>query len=267
MFIFRFTDPGERRAMKTTIKTILFAALTTVAALAGPASAFAHVSIHPNTVPAGAFATLDVRVPGEQQGAHVTKVDILLPAGFTDVDYEAVPGWSVKVIERKLSAPVHDDGETIDAEVAQLVWTWTGPLGQVGDGQFIQFPLSVAIPEDASGKALEFRTVQSYSDGQTVHWIDPSLDAEHPSPRINVTAKGGAVEDVAGEEAGPVAGQTGPVASTDGSTGTATPIASKGSDNASKGLAIVALVLGALGLLVASVALASARRRAPRQGR
>jgi uncharacterized protein YcnI len=250
--------------MKTTIKMTLFAMLTTVAALAGPAGAFAHVSIHPNTVPAGAFATLDVRAPGEQEGAHVTKVDVLFPAGFTDVDYEAVPGWSVKVIERKLTTAVHEDGETIDAEVSQLVWTWTGPLGQVGDGQFIQFPVSVAIPDDASGKALEFRTVQSYSDGQSVHWIDPSLSAEHPSPRINVTAKGGAIEDIAGDEAGPSAGQTRPVSSAGGPTSALTPVVSKGSGGASKGLAIVALVLGALGLLTALAALVTTRRKRAR---
>jgi uncharacterized protein YcnI len=247
--------------MKTTIKMIPFATLATVAALACPAGALAHISIHPNIVPAGAFATLDIRVPGEQQGAHVTTVDVLFPAGFTDVDYQAVPGWSVKVIERKPATPVHEDGETIDAEIAQVVWMWTGPLGQVGDGQFIQFPLSVAIPQDASGKPLEFRTVQSYSDGQTVHWIDPSLSGEHPSPRIDVTAKGGAIEDVAGDEAGPSAKQTEPISSAAGSTSPVTPVASKSSTGASKGLAIVALTVGALGLLTALFALVTTRRR------
>ena len=242
--------------MKTINKFILFAAFTTIAALACATSALAHISIHPNTAPAGAFATLDVRVPGEQQGAHVTKVDVLFPAGFTDVDYEAVPGWSVKVIERKLATPVHSDGETIETEIAQLVWTWTGPLGEVGDGQFIQFPLSVAIPEDASGKTLEFRTVQRYSDGQTVHWIDPSLDAEHPSPRINVTAKGGAIEDVAGEEAGPTAGQSGPSASaSEAATNAST------SSGASKGLALAALIVGALALLAALCTLVRTRHK------
>jgi uncharacterized protein YcnI len=245
--------------MKTINKIILFAACTTIALFAGAASALAHISIHPNTVPAGAFATLDVRVPGEQQGAHVTKVDVLFPTGFTDVDYEAVPGWSVKVIERKLTTPLHSDGETIDSEIAQLVWTWTGPLGEVSDGQFIQLPLSVAIPSDAAGKALEFRTVQTYSDGQVVHWIDPSLDAEHPSPRINVTAKGGAIEDVAGDEAGPIAGQTGATRSS-GATGEAATN-SGASGGASKGLALAALIVGALGLLTALFTLLSTRRR------
>jgi uncharacterized protein YcnI len=244
--------------MKTINKIILFAACTAIALFACATSALAHISIHPNTIPAGAFATLDVRVPAEQQGAHVTKVDVLFPAGFSDVDYEAVPGWSVNVIERKLATPLRSDGETIDSEIAQLVWTWTGPLGEVSDGQFIQLPLSVAIPSDAAGKALEFRTVQSYSDGQVVHWIDPSLDAEHPSPRINVTAKGGAIEDVAGDEAGPVAGQTG-TAESGPPTGEATTSAGS-SSGSSKGLALAALIVGALALVTALFTLLSTRR-------
>src|SRR5580704_12925759 len=127
-------------------------------ALVAPASAGAHISLHPNTIPADAFATLDVRVPGEQEGAHVTKVDVLFPQGFTGVDYENVPGWSTRVIETRLATPLKEDGETIDTEVSQIVWTWTGPLGKVDNGQFINFPLSLAIPADATGKALEFKT-------------------------------------------------------------------------------------------------------------
>jgi uncharacterized protein YcnI len=232
-------------------------ALVAATALVAPASAAAHISLHPNTIPAGAFATLDVRVPGEQQGAYVKKVDVLFPQGFVGVDYENVPGWSTKVIETKLATPIEEDGEKIDTEVSQIVWTWTGPLGQVNDGQFVNLPLSLAIPADAAGKALEFRTVQTYSNGQIVHWIDPSLEAEHPSPRINVTAKGGVIEEIAGAEAGPSAGQTGPSAS----TGSSSPAVVKStSSGASKGLGIAALIIGALGLLTGLMALALARR-------
>jgi uncharacterized protein len=218
------------------------------------AAADAHISLHPNTIPAGAFATLDVRVPGEQEGAHVTKVDVLFPPGFVGVNYENVPGWSTKIIESKLATPIVKDGETIDTEVSQILWTWIGPLGKVNNGQFVNFPLSLAIPANVAGTSLEFRTVQSYSNGQIVHWIDPSLTAEHPSPRINVTAKGGAIEDIAGEEAGPHPNQT-PTPAT--ATTTATAPSSKGD---SKGLAIAALALGALGLIAGLAALARTRR-------
>jgi uncharacterized protein len=190
-------------------------------------------------------------VPGEQEGAHVTKVDLLFPPGFTAADYENVPGWSTKVIEAKLATPITRDGETVDSEISQIVWTWTGPLGKVDNAQFIQFPLSLAIPEDAAGKALEFRTVQSYSNGQVVHWIDPSLTAEHPSPRINITARSGVIEDVAGHEAGPEAGQAG---------STPAPAAAKSSGGASKGLGVAALVVGIVALVIGVGALLLARR-------
>lgn len=232
------------------------AALLATAILAAPAAAQAHISLHPNTIPAGAFATLDVRVPGEQEGAHVTKVDVLFPPGFTSVDYENVPGWSGRVIEAKLATPIKEGGEAIRTEASQIVWTWTGPVGEVNNAQFIDFPLSLAIPENAAGKALEFRTVQTYSNGQIVHWIEPSLTAEHPSPRINVTTKGGVIEDVAGHEAGPEAGQTGASQSTPVAPGTSI---AKSSSGASKGLGIAALIVGALGLLIGLGALLVAR--------
>jgi uncharacterized protein YcnI len=229
--------------------------LIALGALAAPAAAQAHISLHPNTIPAGAFATLDVRVPGEQQGAYVAKVDVLFPPGFVGVDYENLPGWSVKVIESKLASPITEDGETIDTEVSQIVWSWKGPQGKVENGQFVDFPLSLAIPSDASGRALEFRTVQRYSNGQVIHWIDPSLQAEHPSPRINVTAKGGAIEDVAGDEAGPAAGRG--IAATTPRVPAAT--VSSSSNDASETLGIAALILGALGLLAGVVALVKTR--------
>jgi hypothetical protein len=88
-----------------------------------------------------------------------------------------------------------------------------------------------------------------------VHWIDPSLTAEHPSPRINVIAKGGVIEDIAGDEAGPTAGQTGA-----GQSAAPSTAATTSSSGASKGLGITALILGALGLLVGLGALVVARR-------
>jgi len=233
------------------------AVLAAAGALLAPGAAEAHISLHPNTIPAGAFATLDVRVPGEQEGAHVTKVDVLFPPGFVSVDYENVPGWSTRVIESKLATPIKEGGETINTEVSQIVWTWSGPLGKVNNAQFINFPLSLAIPEDTAGKVLEFRTVQTYSNGQIVHWIEPSLTAEHPSPRINVTAKGGVIQDVAGHEAGPEAGQTGASQSTPTAPSKAV---AKSSGGASKGLGLAALlIVGALGLLIGLGALLVAR--------
>jgi uncharacterized protein YcnI len=230
------------------------AVLSATGVLLAPAAAAAHISLHPNTIPSGAFATLTVRVPGEQEGAHVTKVDMLFPPGFTSVAYENVPGWSAKVINQKVSPPIQTDEGAVSEEISQVIWSWGGPLGMVNNNQFIQFPLSLAIPSNLVGQALQFKTLQSYSNGQVVHWIDPSLSAEHPAPRINVTAKGGVIEDVAGREAGPEAGQ--------GTSGAQTKQLVKSSGGASKGLAITALIVGGLGLLLA-LGVLLAPRRAP----
>jgi periplasmic copper chaperone A len=230
------------------------AVLLAAGALIAPAGAQAHISLHPNTIPGGAFATLDVRVPGEQEKAYVTKVDMQLPSGFTGVDYSNVPGWNAKVIETKLATPIKQGGETINSEVSQIVWTWVGPLGKVENGQFINFPLSISMPEDVAGKALLFPTVQTYSNGQVVHWIETPLTAEHPAPRVNMTAAGGVIEDIAGHEAGPEAGRTGAGKSTSASATTTT------SSGASKGLGITALIVGALGLIIGLVALVGSRR-------
>jgi uncharacterized protein len=244
------TSPDRRGRPRTALAGVVLAV-----ALVAPAAARAHISVHPNTVPAGAFATLDVRMPGEQEGAHVTKLDLLLPSGFTSVDYQNVPGWNVSEVQTKLTKPIQTDNGPVNQEVSQIVWTWTGPLGRVDNGQFIDFPLSVAIPGDAAGKTLKFKAVQSYSNGQVVRWIEPSLDDPNPAPTINVTAKGGVIEDVAGAEAGPEPGQTGAGGSAGSQASHAT--ASGGTSN---GLAIAALIVGALGLAAGLWAIFYTRR-------
>ncbi len=233
-------------------RAALIASALPLLLLLAPA-AQAHISLHPNTVPAGAYATLDVRVPGEQAGAHVTQVDTLFPPGFISADYENVPGWTTSVIYQKLATPVQTDDGPIDVEVSQMRWTWQGPLGRVDNNTFINFPLSVAIPATDAGQSLAFKTVQTYSNGQVVHWIGPP-SADTPAPTINITAPGGVVEDVAGAEAGPTPGEV--------PTGAATSTAATVKPGASKGLAIAALIVGALGLIAGLAALLS-RRRVP----
>ncbi len=247
--------------MKRTAATLVMAATvgSTCLALLGPAAAQAHISLHPNTIPAGAFVTLDVRVPGEQAGAYAYKVDMLVPPGFTEIDTQNVPGWSVREIMAKLATPIQTDEGPISEEVSQIVWTGDRTtLGRLENGQFIQFPLSIAMPSDIAGRSLAFKTIQYYSNGKVIHWIGPP-SAEYPAPTINVTAKGGLIEEVAGGEAGPVAGET--ASGQSGVASSAAPVDSaKSSGGASKGLAIAALILGALGLAAGLGGLLTARR-------
>jgi uncharacterized protein len=232
------------------------AALLMASTLAIPTAAGAHVSLHPNTIPAGAFATLDVRVPGEQEGAYAYQLDMLVPPGFAEIDTQNVPGWSVKKIFVKPEHPIQTGDGPVAEEVSQIIWTGDrSKLGQIENGAFIQFPLSIAMPSEFAGRSLAFKAVEYYSDGTVVHWIG-SPDAEFPAPTIDVTAKGGAIEDVAGGEAGPTPSKT---PGRGGATGTQAASASS-STGAGKGLAIVALVVGALGLIAGVAGLLAVRR-------
>jgi uncharacterized protein YcnI len=226
--------------------------------LLSPVAAQAHISLHPNTIPAGAFVTLNVRVPGEQTGAYAYKVDMLIPPGFPEIDIQNVPGWSVKETMKKLTTPIQTDDGPVSEDVSQIVWTGDrSRLGRLENGQFIQFPLSIAMPSNVAGQSLAFKTVQYYSNGKVIHWIGSS-SAEYPAPTINVTAKGGVIEDVAGGEAGPSPSE----ASTGQRASGSAPAAASASKSsaASESLGIAALILGALGLLAGIAALVAVRR-------
>jgi uncharacterized protein YcnI len=229
------------------IKTTL--ALLGVLALALPASAGAHVSLHPNEVPTGSFATLDIRVPNEMESANTVKLAVQVPPGFLDVSTEYMPGWTSRVLTSKLAKPVQtDDGEVTEG-VREIVWTGHGKQGLIPPGQFLNFPISTEIPGKA-GEELTFKVLQYYDNGEVVRWIGgPS--SEEPAPKIDVTAEGGVLQDVAGSE-------TAPPSPSAGSETTS----SSSSDSASKGLGIAALIVGALGLLAGGAALIRSRRTA-----
>jgi uncharacterized protein YcnI len=227
---------------------------TTVAALALPAAAQAHVTLQPTSAPAGAFMKLDVRVPTERDNASTSKVDVRFPAGFAAARYQAVPGWKVRVITKKLATPIQTDDGPITEGIDRMVWTRTSRSGGIKPGQFQDFPISVQIPGKAGDK-LTFKALQTYSNGEIVRWIG-APGADEPAPQVTVTAatmQGAAA--AAGTHAGMGAGASG--ANTGG--GSAQPAAA--SDNGSNGLSIAALGVGVLGVLFGGGALVASRRR------
>jgi periplasmic copper chaperone A len=230
-------------------------------ALAVPAGAQAHVSLHPNTLPAGSAPTVDVRVPNETSNARTVKVDMKVPPGFTLVSPEPVAGWTALVRSAKLTKPIVTDDGTVTEQPTEVVWTAATGRGTPA-GEFQSFPLQVVVPGKA-GDVLSFKTVQTYSDGSTVRWID-AAGGEHPAPTVNVTAEGGFVRDQAGD-AGPPAPAGSAGAATDQTT---TPPAAvvkttaATSSGASKGLGIIALVIAILAFGGALAALATRRKAA-----
>ncbi|MEA2251297.1 MAG: hypothetical protein QOJ82_1694 [Solirubrobacteraceae bacterium] len=232
-------------------------ALIGAALLVVPAAAQAHVSLHPNVLPVGANATVDLRVPNEMDNANTTKIQIELPAGFLDVSTQPPPGWTSKVLTTKLAKPVQTDDGPVTTQVSQLILTARSG-GGITPGHFADFPMLFVVPGRA-GQQLTFKTVQTYSNGKVARWIGAQT-ADQPAPWVDVTAKGGVLEDVAGAEAGP-----GPLpASGAGSTSATPPAAAKTTTvvqkkSSSSGLSIAALIVGLLALALGGGALVAAR--------
>ena len=149
-------------------------------------------------------------------------------------------GWNVSEVQTKLTKPIQTDDGPVNQEVSQIIWTWTGPLGPRRQRPVHRLPPVGRDSRDAAGKTLKFKAVQSYSNGQIVRWIEPSLNDPNPAPTINVTAKGGVIEDVAGAEAGPEPAQTG------AGGAAANRLHATSNGGTSNGLAIAALIVGAL---------------------
>jgi len=228
---------------------------TTIAALALPAAAQAHVTLQPSSAPAGAFMKLDVRVPTELDNASTSKVDVRFPAGFAAARYQAVPGWKVRVITKKLATPIQTDDGPITEGIDRMVWTRTSSVGGIRPGQFQDFPISVQIPGKAGDK-LTFKALQTYSNGEVVRWIG-APGADTPAPQVTVTAA----------SAQGAAAARGTHAGTGANGGGTAQAAATSHDDGANGLTIAALAIGVLGFVFGGVALASTRRRRDDGGR
>jgi periplasmic copper chaperone A len=223
-----------------------------VVVVGGPA--WAHVSITPDAAPKGSFTVLSFNVPNEEATANTTKVVIVFPTDHPigDASVEAVPGWTVKVEKTKLDKPIQtDEGEVTEA-VSQV--TWSG--GTIAPESFQQFTIEVGLPDDAD--SLEFKALQTYDNGTTVRWIEPTppdgTEPENPAPVLTLTAPEGDH------------GTTSTTAATSPTTsGTAASkdLAQKDDVDSAKTLGIVGVIVGAVGLLVALGAVALGRRPRP----
>jgi uncharacterized protein len=204
--------------------------LGAAALLAAPAAAQAHVTLQPGTAAAGGYTRLDVRVPNERDDASTTKVEVQFPEGFESASYEPVPGWSVEV----------DKGEAVKT----ITWTADDEDAAIPPGGFVDFGLSLKVP-DKPGEKLTFKALQTYSNDEIVRWIGAE-DSDNPAPIVTVTDAAEGEHGAAHEaEPTPVAAERTSATTTD--------------DGGSNTLAIIALIVGALGLAVGVAGFASAR--------
>ena len=224
--------------MSTTLRQV--GAVTTLAAagvLAAAGIASAHVTVHPESYAKGATdGVLTFRVPNEEDTASTTKVQVFLPTDHPVLGVLTDPhdGWTAKVTTTKLKKPVKTDDGSITDAVSEI--TWTG--GRITAGQYEDFDVAFGQLPDETGQ-LAFKTLQTYSDGKTVRWIEEAKqgdeEPENPAPVVKLTAD---------------AADTAASAKTPTST-----------DTTARGLGIAGLVVGVLGLVAAMFAV----RRGPQR--
>jgi uncharacterized protein YcnI len=160
----------------------LIAGSALAAALVLPATAGAHVTLSPDSVPADGFVRFTVNVPNERDDASTVKVSLQLPPGLTFVGFQPKPGWKRTITMVKLDKPVTVEGVKITETVGTV--TWSG--GKIGPGEFDQFGVSAHVPPTV-GATLVMPATQTYSDGELVRWIG-AQDADEPAPHIGLTA-------------------------------------------------------------------------------
>jgi uncharacterized protein YcnI len=221
---------------------------TAGATLALAPVAGAHVTVHPNLIPEESFAVLNVRVPNETDDANTTKIQVQLPDGFFFASAAPPPGWKVAYKSEKLATPVKTDDGEVSEQVTQV--TFSG--GKIAPGQFQQFPLSVGVPGE-SGDTLTFKTLQTYDNGDVARWIG-APDADEPAPTVVITPKDGVIQDTGGE------GVPKPPSTETAAAPAAAPATKVVEKKESKGLSLIALIVGGLGLLAGGFALSSSRR-------
>lgn len=238
------TSPLVRRiAVTASLAVGLLAASAGVAA--------AHVTVSSPDAAAGGYAVVTFRVPTESATASTVGITVSLPTDtpLASVAVEPVPGWTIAAPEKALPKPITTDDGQVTSAVTEVTWT-AATGGGLAPGEFGQFQLSVGPLPDAD--QLVFPTVQSYSDGSEVDWVEQAAagstaEPEHPAPTLALTAAG-ATDD-------PSSSDVSVAASNDAAA----------DDDSGSALGVTGVALGAAGLLLGAVALVVALRRPSRR--
>jgi uncharacterized protein YcnI len=224
-----------------------------VLAVAAPASA--HVTVNPDEAAAGERARVDFRVPNESDTESTTVLAVHFPeeAPISSVSVGKVPGWSAEVTYRTLDTPIEGgQGEQITEVVEVITWTADDEAAAIRPGEFLEFPVSLGpLPEV---EQVAFPTLQTYSDGEVVRWIDPPEEGgepEYPAPVLTLAA----ADQPAEEEGQDGNGAAGDEAAAEADSGSD----SDSGSNAGVWLGLAGLVAGLAGLTLGGLALVRTR--------
>jgi uncharacterized protein YcnI len=173
-----------RRGPRARRAAVLTALVVGVVLLVAPGLASAHVTVHPNRLPAGATdVELTFRCPNERNDASVTELRVFLPVHtpLLGVLTDPAPGWTATATTTKLAHPVTTDDGEITAAVTEVEWRATD--AGTPPGEYADFTIAVGTMPDTVGP-LVFKALQTYSNGDVAAWIQvaDALDEDPPMP-------------------------------------------------------------------------------------
>jgi periplasmic copper chaperone A len=215
---------------------------TAAAVLLFAGSAWAHITVTPNSVTAGSSTVLTFHVPNEEANADTVKVDVQIPIDhpIAQLLVQPVPGWTFTVKNVTLAKPIVTDDGSFSQAVSEVIWSG----GRILPGQFQSFQIS-ADPMPTGESQMTFKAIQTYSNGDVVRWIDVSQPGQpepaHPAPVVTLTT-------------------TTAAASTGAPHPSAAAPASSGSSGASTALGAAGLAVGLLACLLVLMVVRQNRR-------
>ena len=222
------------------------AAIAALVLVAAPVAA--HNEWEPETAAPGSIIDLTLFVEDEQPDAGTTTVELHFPVPITVAALPAVQGWTATLMDGELGGPATGV-------------TWAGGPAP-GD---VDLPIRLGPLPSEPGR-LQFKTVQTYDNGEVDRWIDdwPAGAAEPPAP--------GPVLDLVPGGPGTIPATTAPSTTTTATTTTTTATttteadeaASQDADNDSDSNVVPIVVAAAVIVAVAGGAFAFIRsRRSP----
>jgi uncharacterized protein YcnI len=218
-----------KRALITTATT---GAAMSIALLSGAAPAWAHVHVDADDAAPGGSAVLTFQVPGESEtGAPTTQFSVALP-NVASARAEVMPGWTSR-LDRNAAA----------GTVSSVTWSAAPSVG-ISPDQFALFRISVTLPNQPS---VSFPATQTYSDGKVVRWDQPPLpgggEPEYPVPELALSGAPAPEHQMTPSPVAAAAPTGQPV----------TEAAPKTADDTARWLAGGALIVAAVGVVVAVV--------------
>jgi uncharacterized protein YcnI len=222
------------------------AGLAGLASLALAAPAAAHITTNPSEAPSDGYATVSFQIPHGCEESPTTQFSVQIPPSVASATPAISPNWTIKTKEGEKD-PVELHGEKITSGVSEVTYTAKTPLA-ADRLDFVY--MSLKLPAGKPGESIYFPTVQKCEQGET-RWIqipaegESEDDLESPAPAIVLTTAAGQPAEHTEQASADVD----------------TAGASVDDDSAPEWVTIVALVLGALGLVAGVAGLTAARRR------